>query len=182
MMDPNLQYLKNFVKNDALNQCLSFSLEEGKLIADLIHFKMGDFLDIKDTYYLYTDGHSFLVFFYPESVLLSDQEGAAPVYYQFDKFEDFSEVVSDLFKWDDDLCVPGMNASVWNGTLPAWALLVPRYIHEDHIHLFKNPLLDAIETSGNREMLSKTEKKITRRWLDFQKNEAGLYYGYVGGV
>ena len=92
-MEPNLQYLKQFVEREVADKYLSFSLENGKLIAEFVHFKLAEFLDIREYLKLYTDGHSFLLFYCPDDMGLPDDETDSPVYYQFDDFEDLGPVV-----------------------------------------------------------------------------------------
>ena len=181
-MEPNLQYLKQFVEREVADKYLSFSLENGKLIAEFIHFKLAEFLDIREYLKLYTDGHSFLLFYCPDDMGLPDDETDSPVYYQFDDFEDLGPVVDELLTKCDENWPATYRYYLANDALPAWALLKPGYIHEDHVQLFKKPLMDVIQSPDIRETLSNDQVSMIHRWLNFRKNEAGLYYAYVGGV
>ena len=177
-MEPNLTPLERMIKNNPMvENLISFNLEKGVMIADLVHFKVADFLDIRETYQIVSDGDSYLLFFYPNaSTFIPDGEDNSPLYYEFDSFEEIPEILNEVLVKFNEGNVLSRYSKKLTSPLPEWAVLKPRYIHKSYINFFINSLSSHINFLDVQKDLTKDERKLLDTWFKLEKNQAYQYF------
>ena len=178
-MEHNLNHLNRIIKNDAVEELIPFNPEKGVMIADLVHFKVAEFIDIRETFRIYTDEHSFLLLYYPDSKFIPDHLDDTPVYYQFDNFEEITEILNELLREYNENSVLDRYSNNLNSELPEWVVLKPRYIQEEYFNTFINSLTSVTDTIDKQKDLTKAEKNLVDRWFSFRENQEGVCYLYV---
>ena len=75
--------------NDSLMELISFNQDKARLIADLVHLKLADFLNFQESYQVFSDGESYLLYHYAVSLYMDeehDEEYQYATYRHFYKF------------------------------------------------------------------------------------------------
>lgn len=179
-MKPNLLPLSKLFRNKNMNRLISFDIENARLIADLVYFKLSEFLDFRENIQIFTDDHSFIILYYPRKIL---QENVPEIkeeytYYHLNYSDDMLGLLNSIIVESRENENMYRNNSDFSKHLENWVLLKPRYLDHDIKDFFIENINNLLNSIDIKKDLSNKEIKLIDNWLKLEENESGMFYRY----
>jgi len=180
-MKPNLIPLSRMFRNKNMNKLISFDIENAKLIADLVYFKLAEFLDFRENIQIFADDHSFLMLYYPKKILEENvpdiEEGYN--YYHLNYLDEVLGLLNTIIVTSRENENMFCSTADFSKHLENWVLLKPRYLDHKIRDFFIRNLNNQLNAIDTQKDLSKKEIKLINNWLKLEENEFGMFYRYI---
>jgi len=183
-MEPNLKPLSRLLENESLKQLMAFDCENARLIVDLVCLKLADFLNFQETFQIFSDGESFLLFYYPFPLYNSaeldepDEEEDNAIYKRFYCLNEITDILNEILKTYNEENLPGRYSGNFSGELEEWMVLRPRFVDHAYKDFFLDSIREHLKSLNVQKDLSKAERKLIKNWLAIGDVE-GSYYRFI---